>query len=211
MFRLRKIYAIVLSLIFTSSLFFILGYHFGNYDKEVGILKQSSPVSNSSNVDSNLQQNIISEKKCVNYGLMSKDDFLLPYHVQKGDTLFSILKNNDGGGTAKINELIEINKDVYPGLSLQNPFIEVGWKLYLPPKYAGMGSGTYGGIKGEILEMNDSYFLMNIDPDKRSQIAIYITPFTQYVPNDYKFSKGTCVRVVYDRGNSNKAISIVAQ
>jgi len=35
---------------------------------------------------------------------------------------------------SRVGDIIYINRDRYPGLSIQNPYIEIGWLLYLPPK-----------------------------------------------------------------------------
>jgi len=74
-----------------------------------------------------------SPDECHLSGMQSKKEYLDSYTVKKGDTLLSIAKNelNDN---SRVNELIEVNKEFYPELSLEKPFLEQGWKLYLPPK-----------------------------------------------------------------------------
>ena len=210
MFGSQRIYIALLIFIFSVSISFITGYYLGKVDSVLVGSKLSSqtpplsqaPIANTSNRAIN---------KCTPYGALSKDDYLLTYYVQKGDTLFSILKYQNWG-TAKINEFIELNKDEYPGLSLQNPFIEVGWKLYLPPKYAGTSSGKYEGVQGEILAITDSYIDVNKTPGRNDPVRINRTTWTQYVPNDFLFHKDGCVRVVYDKGyGNNRAISVVAE
>lgn len=213
-YKRRSIF--ILLLILVSSVLFIEGYNLGRSDywilstqqksKDQTIQSESPTLFPSDSIGKrDLELN-----KCVPYGRLTKNEYLSSYTVQKGDTLFSIL-NDHNWGTSRINDLIEINKDDYPGLSLQNPFIEVGWRLYLPPKYAGSGSGHYVGVQGEISEINTTSMMVNQNPDGTNPIKITLTNFTQFIPPDYKLSKGKCVRVVFDKDFDNRAISIVAE
>lgn len=206
----QKVYSLILAFVFVACLSFISGYYLGKADFKSLVTRQDLSVPTISTPNSTPGQNNIATKKCSPYGVLSKEEYLISYNVKEGDRIFSIL-NKQSYGTAKVTEFIEINNDVYPDLSLQNPFIEVGWKLYLPPKYGLAGSGMYEGLQGEILDIDSAHITVNQKPDEVVPVRIKLGAFTQYVPNDYQFSKGHCVRVVYDVGKENLAVSVVAE
>lgn len=70
---------------------------------------------------------------CNKSGFQPKQNYLTSYAVKKGDSLLSIARDALLD-KSRVNELVEVNKEFYPKLSLENPFLEEGWKLYLPPK-----------------------------------------------------------------------------
>jgi hypothetical protein len=80
--------------------------------------------------------------------------FLPTYTVRRGDSLLSIAKSelNDA---SRVGEIIEINKQQFPGLSLEKSFIEVGWKLTLPPKEIKTG-GNIKVSSGKLVDIRDS-------------------------------------------------------
>lgn len=206
----KKVYSLILAFVFVACLSFISGYYLGKSDSKSFVTRQDLPVTTISTPTLVPDKNNIATKKCSPYGVLSKEEYLISYTVKRGDAIFSIL-NKESYGTAKVTEFIEINNDVYPGLSLQNPFIEVGWKLYLPPKYGLAGSGKYEGLQGEILDIDGAYITVNQKPDEVVPVRIKLGAFTQYVPSDYRFNKGDCVRVVYDADKENLAVSVVAE
>lgn len=84
-----------------------------------------------------------------------KGEFLETYIVKKGDTLLSISKNQLKD-VSRIGELIELNKDRYPELSVKSPFLEQGWGLYLPPDSTIRTSGSIAQVKGVIKSIREN-------------------------------------------------------
>ena len=68
--------------------------------------------------------------KCTRYGKAPKDEYLESYVVKQGDTLLSIARNQLSD-SSKVYQLINLNNDNYPELSIKNSYIEPGWELYI--------------------------------------------------------------------------------
>lgn len=94
--------------------------------------------------------------KCKRYGVLPKTELLTSYTVKPGDSLLSIAKN-ELGDTSRAGELAEINQESYPGLSLRYPFLEVGWKLGLPPKDLRIIGGELKTAAGEIITTGSTW------------------------------------------------------
>lgn len=93
-------------------------------------------------------------KNCVKSGALPIDEFLPSYSVKQGDTLLSISKDilKD---VSRVEEIVRLNNDIYPQLSLENPFLEVGWKLRLPPANVSKTIGVIH-VHGGSLSISDS-------------------------------------------------------
>lgn len=64
----------------------------------------------------------------------NKNNLYEKYVAQEGDTLQSIA-NSQLGDPSRIGDLYYINRQTYPGLSMNGQEIEPGWVIYLPPAY----------------------------------------------------------------------------
>ncbi len=73
------------------------------------------------------------QPECTKNNFLPKNQYLPAYQVKQGDTLLSIAKTQLKDAS-RVNELIQLNSDIYPSLSIEKPFLEKGWKLALPPK-----------------------------------------------------------------------------
>jgi|WetSurMetagenome_2_1015567.scaffolds.fasta_scaffold00353_4 hypothetical protein len=87
--------------------------------------------------------------RCSKYGIdKNKNNLYDSYTVKKGDTLLSVAENQLHD-VSRAGDIASINQDAYPGLSIKNPFIEVGYKLYLPPSF--LKKVTFYGDKPNLL------------------------------------------------------------
>lgn len=161
-------------------------------------------AKNSNNRESNEVDKSRSEisGKC-RYEDVPLDDYLEKYTVKKGDTLLSIAKS-ELDNSSRVQELIQLNKNTYPELSLENPFIEVGWSFYLPPKDV-VTTGVLAKGHGEITEIHQSYWLVMY-----GQGGVHLewdssTKFENKAIDQYK--EGDCITYLID----SKAISVSPQ
>lgn len=136
------------------------------------------------------------QNKCPSYGLINKDFYLNKYVVQNGDTLLKIA-NKELGDDSRVDELIQLNKGLYPTLSIQNPTIEVGWELLILPKVFPKSTGLVEGISGEITNITDKEIVINLFSNKKVETVNYITPNTIYLGKD-SFKIGDCIYIVKD-------------
>src|SRR5258708_8778115 len=86
---------------------------------------------------------------CTKQGLQPKDDYLPTYTVKSGDSLLFIAKSQLKD-ISRVNELIILNKDRYPQLSVNPSLLQQGWKLNLPPQNVGITNGHIYVISGNI-------------------------------------------------------------
>lgn len=146
--------------------------------------------------------------KCNKYGVLPKIEGLSTYTVKQGDSLLSIAKSQLGN-PSRANELARLNNDTYPGLSVSNPFLEVGWILALPPQKNTL-LGSLNVVAGEIVVYSSGngwgIFWPGSGLDK----------LNSNIPEGYK--NGTCVIAVYQQISSpwggppeNQLISIKKQ
>jgi len=139
---------------------------------------------------------------------LAYDYYLDTYIVQKGDSLLSIAETQSGS-TSRVNELIQLNKEKYHGLSITNPFIEVGWELYLPPKFQKSSSGKLFGLQGRIVDQNESAFQIGTSssmPVGSVGLVVFKQDTTKYFGKD-KFAIGDCVTIIFDDRSRSLAIS----
>lgn len=157
-----------------------------------------------SNKNNLTEQNYIS--KCDS-GFLPKDKFLSSYEVESGDSLLSIA-NNELGNTNRINELINLNRDQHPNISLSNNFLEIGYKLYIPPKKIANSSGDLFAIKGEIGSIKSDQWGI----ERRSGFFfVYINENTQFPNNKNLYEVGDCVKVIGDFEETNAALIVESQ
>lgn len=188
------IIAILIPLFFLS-----IGYLIGSRttaekaNQEVINLKTQNPSSNS---------------QCE-YKILDKTDYLPSYIVKQGDTLLQISKKYFGS-TDRISEIVTLNEQTYNKLRFSYD-LEVGWLLYLPPKFAFPSSGNIWGYAGRILNETDSYWdfsTVNIESNNLDY-KLFKDPKTQYFGKT-AFHTGDCVRVIID-GADKKVIAISSQ
>lgn len=150
-------------------------------------------------------------RECM-YGFLSKNEFLQTYTVKKGDTLISVAENQMGN-SGRVDELIELNKEKYPHLSITNGFLEIGFPLYLPPRGINSSSGDLVAINGKLVtqdannwtvavEKNNGMLTYNIYPSE-------ITNFDSKIKDDYE--PGDCLTAILDSKQGNKAYIINSQ
>lgn len=153
---LSKYLAMILFIVFP-----IVGFYLGTiYQAEQ---KQTAPITVS-------KEESIVLNKCSKYGIdKNKNNLYDSYTVKKGDTLLSVAENQLHD-VSRAGDIASINQDAYPGLSIKNPFIEVGYRLYLPPAF--LKKITFYGDKpnllysenGEITEiLQDGMWRINLD------------------------------------------------
>lgn len=132
--------------------------------------------------------------KCKSYGLLPKSEVFSSYSVKSGDSLLSIAKN-ELGDSSRAGEIAALNEDVYPGLSLRNSFLEVGWKIVLPPKDTRVIASSLKVAGGEVVITSDSW-------------GVYwpnsgVSSFNSNLPKGFK--NGTCVILAYQEVSSQLA------
>lgn len=144
--------------------------------------------------------------QCLKYDLSPKKDFLKSYTIKSGDTLLSISKNelND---ISRVNDIIILNIDRYPSLSLENPFLEQGWILYLPPDYITGFKNDLFERSGEVTQVTSTGAIVVRSP--RGSAGIYPDKKTLYL-NGFDFKVGDCVTYVSEV-RSNKVYIISKQ
>jgi len=160
-------------------------------------------TSQLSSKSSNRSKLTVEKRGCPFYGVLDKDFYLTKYAVRRGDTLLSIAKN-ELGDSSRVDELIELNKTWYPHLSIQNPFIQVGWELRIPPKFFPKSSGVLEGVGGEVLEETEKWILIDLKYGQRVEQISYKTPQTKYLGKD-SFKLGDCVYIVKDSSGRAEA------
>lgn len=109
------------------------------------------------NVDEALKSKIIKtfQRECPRFDEAPKKEYLNEYTVKEGDTLLSISKEQLGD-TSRVNEIIVNNEDRYPQLSFDEPFIEIGWRLYLPKSEYATDRGKIVKLYGRVIAKDNS-------------------------------------------------------
>lgn len=127
---------------------------------------------------------------CLRSGFLNKDGYLPTYTIKKGDTILSIAKNVLGD-KSRVEELVKLNNDAYPSLSLKSPFVEPGWKLYLPPQNVSKTNGLIYIAAGKI-STSDSGWGVNWSNSGIGPFSLSELP--------QEFHSGDCVVITY-QGN----------
>lgn len=147
----------------------------------------------------------------------SGEKYLNEYIVKNGDTLLSIAKNQLGD-SSRVNEIITLNKEKYPTLSLENSFIEIGWKFLLPPKSYGVTNGLIFIVHGT-LYYGMPYWGISLNPTSVKDSYVDIS---EIQPDDVQkfsnlgLSSGDCVTIVYQEidykiNHSRKVLEVLKQ
>ena len=183
---LSKTIALILFLILA-----IGGYYFGTQYRKI-----------SASASLQKQTVIQTEKPCSKQGIQPKSTYLKSYSVQAGDSLLSIAKNqlND---PSRIMELINMNKDKYPQLSMSQPFLEQGFTLFLPPKDR-ITNGYVFMISGKIKMNEDDLAIWEVKFDGGSGGTFLTKDLNGFKPGD-------CVNVLYQGGKDGKLFSVTRQ
>lgn len=136
------------------------------------------------------------KKNCPKYGLSPEEEFLRTYRVRPGDTLLSIARGQLDD-SSRYNEIIVLNSSRLPHLSFENPYLEVGWTLYLPLM-------SIRGIEEPLVKLNGE--ISEIDENGRWRVVYpggmgYFLPTdrTQF-PQGVQFKVGDCVSIIYESG-----------
>jgi LysM repeat protein len=144
-----------------------------------------------------MQGNVSNKCKIDRYS-NDLEDFLSTYTVQSGDSLLTIARDQLGD-VSRVNELISLNKDRYPSLSIDNPFIEIGWKLYLPPDYTKQTSGRLSRVGGWISNIvSNDPLIFEVNNNLGSHFATITISDDTIVPNSFSSAIGECVYVIQD-------------
>ena len=146
--------------VFGIALLPLIGYVLGRLHQErlTNLLSEKeNPVQISNNEGYSDSETLGSFKydmhlRCDLYGKIEKDSYLATYTVRAGDTLLSIAKKQLGS-TDKVAVLVALNKERYSTLSIEKPFVEIGWKLFLPPKDPPNISGDIAAYAGEVAQI----------------------------------------------------------
>lgn len=147
---------------------------------------------------------------CPKQDLQSNTGFLETYTVKSGDSLLSIAKN-ELNNSSRVNEIVVLNKETYPHLSTEKPFIEIGWKLFLPPKnqitngsiYTGAGNLSFGDYNGKKL-WGVSY--------ENGGLGSFTMPELDEFGGQYNLKEGDCIFVTYQGGDGvHKVLKITPQ
>lgn len=184
-------------------------YHF---QKDYQLLTKT--MNDNQKDNSSQTQDILENKKlaesvtCKKYGGMSVDDYYNVYTVKTGDTLLSIAREQLGS-TDKVGDLIVQNKDRFPSLSVDNPFLEVGWKLLiLKPQYSSYHDKLYKGA-GLVLKSTTDTLVVNWTKELAGQGYFYPGSGTQMIGKQ-SFQRGDCVIVTY-AGSGRAVLSVELQ
>lgn len=183
-------------------LFLSMGYLFGSR-----IPEKQKKQEKQGRIDLR-SQNPAVNKRCE-YNILDKASYLPSYVVKRGDTLLQI-SNNYLGGTDRISEIVTLNEQTYNTLHF-NYSLEVGWLLYLPPKFAFPSSGNIWAYSGEILSESDNLWEFTTVNKEGNPLnfKIYKNPQTK-VFGKSEFHPKDCVRIIID-GKDYRVIAISMQ
>jgi hypothetical protein len=156
------------------------------------------------------QQQFIEQDKlignCPTYDSnVPKKDYLNIYTVKPGDTLLSIARSQMGDAS-RVTELINLNKEEYPQLSMAKSFLEVGWKLFVLPKVLPRTNGNIIELKGEVDKITSEAIWVRGD----NWVSMgNIHGDTVMPPTPVK--RGDCVSFIRQVGSPERTISVKFQ
>lgn len=122
------------------------------------------------------------------------------------------IAENELSRNSRVEELIALNKQTYPQLSQQSPFIEIGWELLLPPKFVRSSSGYLVIYSGEIMAQNDSSLVLNFRAGIRGTedgVMMYKEPHTRHFGKD-SFVIGNCIFALVDTSATENGILAIS-
>jgi len=175
------------------------GFYLGmTYQKNITHLSQSA----SQEVG---QQSVNSQSKfvCTQYGISKQSEYLQKYTVKSGDTLLSIAKTQLHD-PSRVTELINLNSDAYPSLSIKTPFLETGWVLYVPDKTWTPSSGNIVEIKGEVTEIQPNGKWVLQGPEFASDLK----PLSTTILPNRKVKVGDCIKAIREKGTEGNLIKV---
>lgn len=200
-YRVLKLSILVIMLMLISG---VVGYLIGEINISRSFEKQQKVSKNNQIVNPQITKTQHATT-CLKQGIQPKSDYLPVYTVKPGDSLLSIAKSELKDGS-RVTELITLNSDRYPELSLSKPFIEQGWKLYLPPQNLGVTNGYIFVISGNV-EINPSHKdLWGVSYSGGNGGTFSVEELTK---NSLK--PGDCVSVLYQGGGDTKLFSVTRQ
>lgn len=165
-----------------------------------GQQQEKSVNTNSDVVAKKDETAIMLNKKCNLYQSSGPADIILPkYIVRKGDTLLSVAKLQLGD-VSRAGELAEINKLRYPGVSLKNSFLEVGWEIVLPPREI-KTSGNLDLASGNLIAIGNTDGVEYWKVKAPTEIAFYLEE-KSIVKDD--ITLGDCINLLSDQGYGKK-------
>lgn len=195
---------------------FTLGFYFGiQYEKQI----LSNANYNQNPKSTTIQgQNKKPTKQCKVFDESQIKDFIyVKYTVKKGDTVLSVARDQLGS-SSRVADIIYVNMNDYPGLSIQNSYIEPGWILYLPrpfikkinisdQKYASYQLPTV--ISASILKINvDNSWTLTWGQGVLSTRTYADSVFINKQKSEYK--EGDCLTIV-EGGSTAQAYGIFPQ
>lgn len=205
-----------ISKLLAMTLFIILpfiGFYLGlKYNQNNTSIDSSSSIANTLNTvtASPFANPTTAVNKCKEYGYSSKDFYLRTYTVKQGDTLLSVAKNQLGN-SSRVNEIVQMNKDHYPDLSINTPFLEVGWQLYLTPDFITSSSGDIVNLKGDISLTNDFDWRVKQAYENATVNTVYFNTNTQFFNKEKELYKiGDCVSIIMESSN-HRVYSVTPQ
>lgn len=184
---------ILIIFVIFSYICFSIGIH---YQKKVDLHK----IQPSNNPSQKVQ---VPFSACAKQGLQPKSDYLQLYIVKPGDTLLSIAKTQLHD-VSRVDELITLNKDRYPDLSLSHSFLEKDWGLFLPPLNQ-ITNGYIFMLSGNIQIYPDNPTLWGVKTDQMSGGVFNVKD----IPTN--LHEGSCVNVLYQGGSEMKLFSVTPQ
>ncbi|KKS95652.1 MAG: hypothetical protein UV73_C0015G0027 [Candidatus Gottesmanbacteria bacterium GW2011_GWA2_43_14] len=145
---------------------------------------------------------------CQYDGWNLSKDFLRSYVVKPGDSLLSIAANQMGS-TSRVSELIKFNHDTY-SLSLENPILEPGWVLKIPPEFVKESGGDIRMISGELIETQGPYAWRIYSAQAGGDTGPF-APDSDTVMPETPFIKGDCVNLLWDVRPGNSKVLIITR
>lgn len=153
-------------------------------------------------------------KKCQTSDNVAKEEYLITYTVAKGES-FSTISQKVFHTPARTRELMVLNGQGYASSNMQNineqTFLEIGWVLYLAPKFVHQTTGLLSTWKGELIEESDQTWTLLTGNAFASTIRVIHKSEDIVFFGKSTFHKGDCVTVLLDMGDTYKTLAISPQ
>jgi hypothetical protein len=148
------------------------------------------------------------KRVCPSYGSLPKKEYLPTYTVRQGDSPL-LIASTQLGNSGRLQEFITLNSDNYPNLK-NNSFLEVGWKMVLPPTFVKESSGQIYITSGQIIDDSQQRWWIMDSPDAGGSFGVVVDKNTK-VPNGLTLKRGDCVILIYDREGISGATALSLQ
>ena len=129
---------------------------------------------------------------CDKYARSGYEGYLPTYTVQSGDSLLSIAKQELSA--ARVQEIVELNKERYPSLEERSPFLEAGWILYLPPEQAVSTNGKLIVTHGNISKSEVGW---GINAPNQGTGPFDLSYLDRFFGDRNNITEGECITVIY--------------